>query len=49
LAEKLGLLVTGGSDFHGNNKEGVEMLTGYGALRIPYERLQSLKDLKASH
>ena len=46
LAEKLGLLVTGGSDFHGKNKEGVEMLTGYGALRIPYERLQSLKDLK---
>jgi len=49
LAEKLGLLVTGGSDFHGKNKEGVEMLTGTGALRIPYERLQSLKDLKASH
>jgi predicted metal-dependent phosphoesterase TrpH len=49
LAEKLDLLVTGGSDFHGRNKEGVEVLTGYGALRIPYDRLQSLKDLKARH
>jgi len=49
LAEKLDLLVTGGSDFHGLNKEGVEILTGCGALRIPYERLQSLKDLKARH
>ncbi len=49
LAEDLDLLVTGGSDFHGKNKEGVDILTGYGALRIPYERLQSLKDLKAAH
>ena len=49
LAEKLDLLVTGGSDFHGRNKEGVEVLTGYGALRIPYDRLQSLKDLKGRH
>ena len=24
------------------------MLTGYGSLQIPYERLQALKDLKAS-
>jgi 3',5'-nucleoside bisphosphate phosphatase len=48
LAGQLDLLVTGGSDFHGQNKEGVEMLTGYGALRIPYGRLQSLKDLKAA-
>ena len=46
LAEKLDLLVTGGSDFHGRNKEGVEVLTGYGALQIPYERLQSLKEFK---
>jgi 3',5'-nucleoside bisphosphate phosphatase len=48
LAEELDLRVTGGSDFHGRNKAGVEMLTGCGDLRIPYERLQSLKDLKAS-
>jgi 3',5'-nucleoside bisphosphate phosphatase len=44
LAAELDLLATGGSDFHGQNKEGVELLVGYGDLRIPYERLQFLKD-----
>jgi len=48
LAAELDLRVTGGSDFHGQNKEGVEILTGYGSLRIPYQRLQALKDLKAA-
>jgi 3',5'-nucleoside bisphosphate phosphatase len=48
LAAELDLRVTGGSDFHGQNKEGVEMLTGYGSLQVPYQRLQELKDLKAA-
>lgn len=48
LAAELDLRVTGGSDFHGRNKEGVEMLTGYGSLQVPYQRLQELKDLKAA-
>ena len=48
LAAELDLRVTGGSDFHGQNKEGVEMLTGYGSLQVPYQRLQALKDLKAA-
>ena len=36
LASKYGLLVTGGSDFHGANKPGIELGTGKGNLRVPY-------------
>jgi predicted metal-dependent phosphoesterase TrpH len=43
LAAELGLAVTGGTDFHGKNKEGVDLLTGYGSLRIPYRLLEGLK------
>ncbi|MBI5583709.1 MAG: PHP domain-containing protein [Deltaproteobacteria bacterium] len=43
LAADLGLAVTGGTDFHGKNKESVDLLTGYGALRIPYRLLEELK------
>lgn len=46
LARDLGLAITGGTDFHGKNKEGVDLLTGYGSLQIPYHLLQDLKDLK---
>ena len=36
LAGRYGLLVTGGSDFHGEVKPGVSLGTGYGGnLRIP--------------
>lgn len=35
LAKKHGLHITGGSDFHGTAKPGLEMGTGYGSLRIP--------------
>jgi predicted metal-dependent phosphoesterase TrpH len=43
LAAELGLAVTGGTDFHGKNKEGVDLLTGYGTLRIPHRLLEELK------
>lgn len=35
LAQKYGLYITGGSDFHGTAKPGLELGTGYGSLRIP--------------
>ncbi len=35
LADKFGLAVSGGSDFHGANKPGLDMGTGYGSLYIP--------------
>lgn len=44
LARKNGLLVTGGSDYHGANKPGLEMGTGYnGRLFIPETVLLDLK------
>ncbi|MCU0578365.1 MAG: PHP domain-containing protein [Desulfobacterota bacterium] len=46
LGQELGLAVTGGTDFHGKNKEGVDLLIGYGALRIPYSLLEQLKRLQ---
>ena len=43
LAKRHGLKVTGGSDFHGSNKPGIEMGTGKGNLRIPYELWENLR------
>jgi predicted metal-dependent phosphoesterase TrpH len=44
LAEKYGLLVTGGSDFHGAVKPGVRLGTGCnGNLRVPVEALERMK------
>ena len=38
LAARNGLLISGGSDFHGSNKPGLELATGYhGKLVIPFD------------
>ena len=42
LAKKNGLLISGGSDFHGNAKPGLEMGTGYGKLYVSEEILDEL-------
>ena len=47
LAKQHGLLVTGGSDFHGAAKSGVHIGFGRGDLRIPYRLVKDLKQ-KAS-
>ncbi len=43
IAEKYKLLVTGGSDFHGENLNGIELGSGKGSLNVPYEVLEKLK------
>lgn len=43
LAKKYDLLLSGGSDFHGGNKPGLDLGTGYGNLFVPYEILEHLK------
>ena len=43
IAEDLGLILSGGSDFHGANKDGYEIGTGKGNLKIPYEILDKIK------
>lgn len=43
LAAKYQLSISGGSDFHGANKPGLELATGYGKLLIPADILENLK------
>ena len=43
LAAKYDLLLSGGSDFHGENKPGLDLGTGYGKLYVPEEILDKLK------
>jgi 3',5'-nucleoside bisphosphate phosphatase len=45
LVKELKLIYTGGSDFHGGLKKGVDLLTGKGDLKIPYQILKNLKAL----
>ncbi len=47
LAEKYDLLLSGGSDFHGGNKPGLDLAVGYGRLYVPYEILEKLKAAQA--
>jgi len=42
----LNLIYTGGSDFHGDLKKDVDLLTGTGDLKIPYQIIEDLKALK---
>lgn len=43
LAAKYDLLLSGGSDFHGENKPGLDLGTGYGKLYVPEEVLLALE------
>jgi len=44
VAQKYGLLVTGGSDFHGISKPKISIGEGYGDMEIPYELYVGLKE-----
>lgn len=46
MADSFGLLVTGGSDFHGTNKPDIKLSVGKGDLKITYDMLSALKDLR---
>lgn len=43
LADEYGLLKTGGSDFHGENKKHIALGSGCGSLEVPYSFLEELK------
>jgi predicted metal-dependent phosphoesterase TrpH len=47
LAQQLGLLVTGGSDFHGLTKPDIEVGIGKGTLHIPTSLLPKMKEAAA--
>ncbi len=44
MAQRVSLLPSGGSDFHGDSKPQVKLGSGYGNLRIPYRVLGNLKE-----
>ncbi len=46
ICHKFCLLQSGGSDYHGNNKEGICLGIGYDNLKVPYELLQKLESAK---
>jgi 3',5'-nucleoside bisphosphate phosphatase len=46
LVKELNLVYTGGSDFHGGIKRDLDLLTGKGDLKIPYQVVEDLKALK---
>jgi predicted metal-dependent phosphoesterase TrpH len=43
LADRLGMLVSGGSDFHGTFKPDINLVTGLGDLQVQYELLENIK------
>lgn len=43
LAAKYNLLISGGSDFHGANKPGLDLATGYGKLCVPVSVLEAIR------
>ena len=46
LAAKYDLVISGGSDFHGANKPGLDLAVGYGKLFVPYSVLEEIKRLR---
>ena len=43
IASEYGILESGGSDYHGANKPDIQLGTGKGSLRVPYEFLNLLR------
>lgn len=48
MAERLGLLISGGSDFHGSVKPKIALGKGKGALHVPNELLEKMKEDRRS-
>ena len=46
MAKKYDLLLSGGSDFHGKAKPGLELGSGYGKLFVPYTFLEEIKQAR---
>jgi hypothetical protein len=44
FAEKHGLYITGGTDFHGEQKPDIQLGSGFGALSIPYELISKMRE-----
>lgn len=47
MAKTYGLLISGGSDFHGSNKPDIDLGSGRGNLKISYDILKNLRSRRA--
>jgi len=47
LAESIGLVPTGGSDYHGAYKQGLSIGTGFGDLNVPDHTVEQLADRRS--
>lgn len=45
FAKKYNLVISGGSDFHGQHKSDIDLGTGRGQLQIPYDLLEPIRKL----
>ena len=43
MAKELGLVISGGTDYHGKNKPHIAIGKGRGELEIPYSVLEGLR------
>lgn len=43
MATRHNLLITGGTDFHGSRKPGIDLGSGFGDLTIPYDIIPTIK------
>jgi len=48
LRRQYGLLASGGSDFHGSFKPGLDLGSGFGDLRVPYQFVEEMKQARAA-
>ena len=48
LAQKYGLIMTGGSDFHGLTKDDVDLGEGYGGKEVTYDLVEAMKARRES-
>ncbi len=46
LAKRYGLLMTGGTDYHGIDKEELDIGVGRGEMRLPYSLVEGLKAVR---
>ena len=44
MAKELGLVISGGTDYHGANKPHIAIGKGRGELEIPYSVLEGIKE-----
>ena len=46
LAERYGLLLTGGTDYHGMEKNGLDIGVGRGEMKLPYSLVENMKAVR---